>query len=241
MIEERGRGTTAPVRRMPTSQMPTLTSVPTAEPLPTSESPSPFTEVRLAELREEVDGPDAISTSTPGSVPRVAPVAAEGDAATADGRAAPAGEYPPAVAPSTRHDPLSRFAFPDSPSPIDPAQTLRDWAEGAGLLVGFGIVALWLVRQWLARRDSPGGPTTQLRSVETLNLPQRCRIHLVEVQGRQVLVAMDPAGVKSVTVLPDRFPAILEAETDDTEAAAAHPSEADRGRDWNTLRESRIT
>lgn len=238
VIGERNHGTPAPVGRLPE-----LTSTPTEDPesdgtFPSAQSPLPG--VRFADL-QDADGPDASGSIT--QVAADADSAAVGESATLGVESPPATVSPASgAARSTRpRDPLSRLAWSDSPSPIDPGQTLRDWAEGAGLLVGFGIVALWLVRQWVARKEFPGGTATQVRSVETLNLPQRCRIHLIEVQGRHVLVAMDPAGVKSVTVLPDRFPAILAAETDDADGNTAPPHEADRGSAWNTLRESRIT
>ena len=62
---------------------------------------------------------------------------------------------------------------------------------------------------------------SHLRTIESLALPQRCRIHLVEVDGRQVLVAADAAGIKSVTVMPDRFGQLLDVTDEEAETAVA--------------------
>lgn len=140
---------------------------------------------------------------------------------------------------------ISRLDWPDSAGHVNPEETLRDWAENAGLLLGFGMVSLWLVRQWMGKRTLDGGPTTHLRTIESLSLPQRCRLHLVDVQGRQVVVAADAAGVKSVTVLPERFPELIdesEVAADATSAAqpAGRPEDLEHGDRWNTLRESQL-
>jgi flagellar biogenesis protein FliO len=139
-------------------------------------------------------------------------------------------------------EPLSRLSLSQSQSQFDPGQTLQDWAEGAGLIVAFGVVGLWLLRQWVSRRDLPGGAAAHLRTIESLALPQRCRIHLVEVDGRQVLVAADAAGIKSVTVLPDRFNSLLDGtdeHTDQTGVSLGELPESQRSATWHGLPESR--
>jgi flagellar biogenesis protein FliO len=145
---------------------------------------------------------------------------------------------------SPTDEPLSRLAWPATTERIDPAQTLRDWAEGAGLVVAFGIVSLWIVRQYLAKRTQTGGPTKHMQLIESLWLPQRCRVHLVEAGGRQVLVTTDAAGVKCVTVLPDRFAALLDDDAGDAAPETvplAGAVEPEQSRVWNALRESRLT
>jgi flagellar biogenesis protein FliO len=163
---------------------------------------------------------------------------------TSDKRAAEttAGGVAPARFEVPAAEPLSRFAFPESSTEFDPGQTLRDWAEGAGLILAFVVVALWLLRQWITRRDLPGGAMSHLRTIESLALPQRCRIHLVEVDGRQVLVAADAAGIKSVTVMPDRFGQLLDVTDEEAESAVTatgSPPEPTRTVAWHGLQESR--
>lgn len=140
-------------------------------------------------------------------------------------------------------DPLSRLRLPPSASQFDPAQTLKDWAEGVGLLIAFGIVSLWLVRQWVSRQDGGSGPAAHLRTIESLSLPQRCRIHLVDVDGRQVLVAVDASGIKSVTPLPDRFASLLESADGPSQPAVSRLAELETLRHdaWDGRQETRLT
>lgn len=244
---ERGVALDAPVERVETirlqSGMPELT---TAE--PGSEiADEPQSTVRSAAWFEGTDGHADDPATDVRDLLRVVQISgdAEGAAAPSRGTALDSVSTAPAGG-AGRAAPESpgRLAWPESSGRIDPEQTLRDWAEGAGLLLGFAVVSLWLVRQWVSRRAQPGGPTTHLRTIESLSLPQRCRIHLVEVQGRQVLVASDAAGVKSVTVLPDRFASVL--DPDEAEAAlqlarTTAAAEPEHRRDWGQLHEARPT
>jgi flagellar biogenesis protein FliO len=204
---------------------------------------TPARAVRSANWSEATDGP------ADGRSRRVTPAGGTGvvnaDAQlTSDKRAAEttAGGVAPARFEVPAAEPLSRFAFPESSTEFDPGQTLRDWAEGAGLILAFVVVALWLLRQWITRRDLPGGAMSHLRTIESLALPQRCRIHLVEVDGRQVLVAADAAGIKSVTVMPDRFGQLLDVTDEEAESAVTattSPPEPTRTVAWHGLQESR--
>ena len=206
-------------------------------------------EVRTADWLEANDGNAAEQSF---DVEHVTPVAAESE--TAADAATPAEESaatvaaetgdsdvsPPVSDFSTMNDPLARLKWSSASEQIDPAETLRDWAEGAGLLVAFVVVSLWIVRQYVAKRANPGGPTTHMRTIESLTLPQRCRVHLVDIGGRQVLVAADAAGVKCITVLPDRFTSMLDDATHEPTPPAAS-TEPDRDQIWEALRESRLT
>lgn len=118
---------------------------------------------------------------------------------------------------------------------IDPGATLQGWAEGAGLLVAISVVLLWLVRQWVWKRTLPGGAAVHLRNIESLSLPQRCRVHLVEVSGRHVLVACDAGGLKSVTVLPERFDTLLPGDVEPASEAARTAAA-----EWTARREATV-
>lgn len=206
---------------------------------------TPARPVRSAEWIETTDG------TADSRLRRVVPVAGDGvvnaDAAPThrkQGIDAHEDGITPAKFNVPAAEPLSRFTLPESSSEFDPGQTLRDWAEGAGLILAIGVVALWLLRQWLTRRDLPGGAMSHLRTIESLSLPQRCRVHLVEVDGRQVLVAADAAGIKSVTVLPDRFANLLDVTDEHAGSGVAPPAdepEPARGIAWHGLQESRPT
>jgi flagellar biogenesis protein FliO len=216
-----------------------LQNGPALRPLPET---TPARPVRSADWSETTDG------SADRRLRRVVPVTGDGVAeaghvpthnkprsVTAVNGTAPAKINVPAA------EPLSRLTFTESSGEFDPGQTLRDWAEGAGLMLAFGVVALWLLRQWITRRDLPGGAMSHLRTIESLSLPQRCRIHLVDVDGRQVLVAADAAGIKSVTVLPDRFAHLLDVTDEHPGPGLAPPAEQPemRGSAWHGLQESR--
>jgi flagellar biogenesis protein FliO len=107
-------------------------------------------------------------------------------------------------------DPLSRIQWPESDTGVDAGATLRGLAEGAGLVLAIAVVGLWALRQWLVKRSLVEGAGRHVRRVDSLSLPQRCHVHLLDVQGRRVLVAIDSGGVKGVTVLPDSFDSLIE-------------------------------
>ena len=113
-------------------------------------------------------------------------------------------------------DPLSRIQWPEADTGVDAGATLRGVAEGAGLVLAIAVVALWALRQWLVKRSLVEGAGRHLRRVDSLSLPQRCQVHLLDVQGRRVLVAIDSGGVKGVTVLPDSFDSLIEPPDDAT-------------------------
>jgi flagellar biogenesis protein FliO len=112
-------------------------------------------------------------------------------------------------------DPLSRIQWPEADTGVDAGATLRGLAEGAGLFLAIAVVGLWVLRQWLVKRSLVEGAGRHLRRVDSLSLPQRCHVHLLDVQGRRVLVAIDSGGVKGVTVLPDSFDQLIEPPADD--------------------------
>jgi flagellar biogenesis protein FliO len=116
-------------------------------------------------------------------------------------------------------DPLSRIEWPESDTGVDAGATLRGLAEGAGLVLAIAVVGLWALRQWLVKRSTIPGAGRNLQRIDSLSLPQRCHVHLLDVQGRRVLVAIDPGGLKGVTVLPDSFDSLIESPPDDTTPA----------------------
>lgn len=127
---------------------------------------------------------------------------------------------PDGTADSIGAEPLSRIEWPDSDTGVDAGDTLRGIAEGTGLILAIAVVGLWALRQWLVKRTTIPGAGRNLRRIDSLSLPQRCHVHLLDVQGRRVLVAIDPAGVKGVTVLPDSFDSLIEQPPDETTAHA---------------------
>lgn len=117
-------------------------------------------------------------------------------------------------------DPLSRIQWPESDTGVDAGATLRGIAEGAGLVLAMAVVGLWVLRQWLVKRSLVEGAGRNLKRIDSLSLPQRCHVHLLDVQGRRVLVAIDTGGVKGVTVLPDGFDSLIDQPPDEPVPAA---------------------
>lgn len=127
-------------------------------------------------------------------------------------------------------EPLSRLEWPEPDGSVDAGATLRGLAEGAGLVLALCVVGLWGLRHWLVKRNQPAGSGQNLRRIDSLALPQRCQVHLLDVQGQRVLVAMDAGGLKGVTVLPDSFESLVELqEQREAVAAPARPVAAIAG------------
>jgi flagellar biogenesis protein FliO len=82
--------------------------------------------------------------------------------------------------------------------------------QGLMLRLGFGtmfvlilsVAAIWYGKRYLTAYagGSLGG---ELKLVETLPLGNRCRLHLVRLGSRQILIGADGAGIKTVTPLDD--------------------------------------
>jgi len=83
---------------------------------------------------------------------------------------------------------------------------------------------IWAVR--FARRPRvPAGSTGMMRVVESLVLTGRSSVYLIEVGTARVLVAIDPAGLKSCHLVDDNFAGVLEGAG--VEPPAAGPSVAE--------------
>ena len=126
-------------------------------------------------------------------------------------------------------EPLSRLEWPEPDGSVDAGATLRGLAEGAGLVLALSVVGLWGLRHWLVKRNQPAGSGQSLRRIDSLVLPQRCQVHLLDVQGQRVLVALDAGGLKGVTVLPDSFESLVELQEQREAAAPARPAAAVAG------------
>lgn len=108
---------------------------------------------------------------------------------------------------------------PAWPEPPDTRAMLTKLGVGTVVVLVLCVGSMVLGRRWLAKVPAATSTGGQMRVVETLTLGQRCRVHLVRVGRRQVLVGVDPTGLRTVTPLPDVFEvALTEAET-----AAAEP------------------
>jgi len=95
-------------------------------------------------------------------------------------------------------------------------------ALGTGFVLALCVGALVLGRRWLRKLPAASSTGREMRVVETLSLAPRCRVHLVRVGRRRVLVGVDPTGLRAITPLPDLFEQALE----EAEGAAAPGGES---------------
>jgi flagellar biogenesis protein FliO len=127
--------------------------------------------------------------------------------------------------------PGEKAAMPSSPTAPGTVQGAKNlsytpptWPEPPSvqslmLRLGFGtmfvlvlsVAAIWYGKRYLAAYAGTLG-NGELKLVETLVLGNRCRLHLVRLGARQILVGADGAGIKTVTPLDD-FEQVLAADT----------------------------
>jgi len=79
------------------------------------------------------------------------------------------------------------------------------------MLVGMGAGLVVLAKK-MALGPQAGRSNGKMTLVDTLSLGRRCELHLVEIEGIRVLVGVDPAGMRSVTHLPEDYRDLSEGE-----------------------------
>jgi flagellar biogenesis protein FliO len=105
-------------------------------------------------------------------------------------------------------------ALPDMPSP---QAMLARLFGGTVFVLGLSVVSLWGVRRWMQTTAAANSTSREMRLVETLQLGNRCSMHLVHLGKREILIGVDGGGIKTVVPLPSSFEDVLA----DTEAAPA--------------------
>jgi flagellar biogenesis protein FliO len=81
-----------------------------------------------------------------------------------------------------------------------------------GMTVAVLVLAVGVMlcgKYWMRGFAATGVSSGNLALVETLQLGNRCSLHLVQLSSRQVLVGADATGIKTVVPLPDAFDACL--------------------------------
>jgi flagellar biogenesis protein FliO len=95
-----------------------------------------------------------------------------------------------------------------SPVPLDLLQ-LATWTA---VVLGAGIAGILLLKRLGMGGRMASGPAAEIKLRGTLMLAPRTGVHLVSVASQEFLVAIDPRGVSSVTIVPPRFEEDEEAE-----------------------------
>ena len=103
------------------------------------------------------------------------------------------------------------YVPPTWPEPPSVQSLMLRLGFGTMFVLVLSVAAIWYGKRYLTAYagGSLGG---ELKLVETLPLGNRCRLHLVRLGGRQILVGADGAGIKTVTPL-DEFEQVLADRT----------------------------
>lgn len=118
----------------------------------------------------------------------------------------------PRPAPSAQAAPADSLTYtpPSWPEPPDPTAMFLRLAAGTGVVLVLCVLSLWLLRRWL--RGGAGGIANggRLRLVEALALGNRRGLYLLAVGRHQVVVGVDPSGLKSAVLLEQPFDGALQ-------------------------------
>ncbi|HEX3314673.1 MAG TPA: flagellar biosynthetic protein FliO [Gemmataceae bacterium] len=102
------------------------------------------------------------------------------------------------------------YVPPAWPEPPSVQSLMLRLVFGTMFVLILSVAAIWYGKRYLTAYagGSLGG---DLKLVETLPLGNRCRLHLVRLGSRQILIGTDGAGIKTVTPLDD-FEQVLAAD-----------------------------
>lgn len=95
------------------------------------------------------------------------------------------------------------------PEPIDLGSLATRLILGTVTVLVMCVVSLKFAKPWLAGGAMTPKATGELKIVDTLLLPNRSRVHLVEVRKRLLVVGIDATGLKSIQPLNEPFSAAL--------------------------------
>jgi flagellar biogenesis protein FliO len=116
-----------------------------------------------------------------------------------------------AQAPTAVHDMKDLTYVPPAwPEPPSVQSLMLRLVFGTMFVLILSVAAIWYGKRYLTAYAS-GSLGGDLKLVETLPLGNRCRLHLVRLGSRQILIGADGAGIKTVTPLDD-FEQVLAAD-----------------------------
>jgi len=115
------------------------------------------------------------------------------------------------------------YTPPSMPEAPDAKGMLTRLGLATAGVLALCVGSLWVARRWLGPGSPHAATAKHLRLTETLSLGNRCALHLVQVGNRQVLIAADPSGLKSVVPLNESFDAELLSLTN-TDATPSTPA-----------------
>ena len=104
----------------------------------------------------------------------------------------------------------SSMQTPPFPEGLELGDLVMRLALATGGVLVFGILAIVALKKWIPKAGVQSAPAKRMKLIETLNLPGRCSVQLVELDGNQVLVGMDAGGIRTIVPFSKPFAASLE-------------------------------
>jgi flagellar biogenesis protein FliO len=113
----------------------------------------------------------------------------------------------------TKTKSTGEYTAPALPEMPNPQAMLGRLFLGTIFVLGLAVVSLWGVRRWMQFNGPANNTPREMRLIETLQLGNRCSMHLVKLGKREVLIAVDGAGIKTVVPLAASFEDALADES----------------------------
>jgi flagellar biogenesis protein FliO len=114
---------------------------------------------------------------------------------------------------------VGEYTAPQLPDMPSPQALLTRLATGTVFVLGLAVVSLYGARRWLKMAGPVGTTPGAMKLIETLQLGNRCSLHLVQLGKRDVLIGVDGGGIKTIVPLAASFEDVLsEAEPTDENA-----------------------
>ena len=108
------------------------------------------------------------------------------------------------------------------PPPLDLGDLVGRLVVGTGIVLGLAVIAVLVIRKWMGpMANLKPTPSRRLNPVESLALPNRNSLQLVELDGRAILVGMNAAGLQTIVPLEKSFAEQLAAADEPNEMHAA--------------------
>ena len=162
---------------------------------------------------------------TSDSAPTDATEPAEGDkmksAVAADHALKPKRNTQPAIGDTAAGAGEPAWMVEAGPQTLDLGGLIARLLIATGVVLVLAVLAVLAVRKWMGPAFTPGvAKSSRLRLVETLALPQRASLQLVELDGRTVLVGMNAGGLQTITPVERPFSESLRIFDQDDETHA---------------------
>jgi flagellar biogenesis protein FliO len=97
------------------------------------------------------------------------------------------------------------YVAPTLPEAPSPTQMLIRLGVGTSIVLGLCVATLFGIRRWLYPTPANGSLPREMRLMETLQLGNRCALHLVHLGKQPVLVGVDAAGIKTIVPMATPF------------------------------------